>query len=206
MEFLINESQLKLILQEQNKSKMNDYMKTLYSFSNNLVNRAAKKYGLNLKLLLTWGASMGGLVMPLDEYLRTGNFNITETQKVLILIGISAIFFYDNKKALESILVKIKEEGLEEPFKRALSKAEELNEAFTNFLQSLNVSLGNSLDLISYSFLIPIVADLQTIASGSDSIENAAKIIATRLFASGVVIVGTEALTKVIEKVLNRFK
>ena len=97
MEFLINESQLKLILQEQNKSKMNDYMKTLYSFSNNLVNRAAKKYGLNLKLLLTWGASMGGLVMPLDEYLRTGNFNITETQKVLILIGISAIFFYDNK-------------------------------------------------------------------------------------------------------------
>lgn len=206
MEFLINESQLKLILQEQDKSKMNEYMRRLYSFSNDLINRANKKYGLNLKLLLTWGASMGGLIMPLDEYLKSGNFNITESQRVLILIGVSAVFFYDNKRVLESILNKIKENGLEETFKDALNKAKELNEAFTNFLQSLNVTFGNVIDLISYSFLIPIISDLQNVSSGADSLENVAKIIATRLVASGVVIVTGEALTKVIRKILKRLK
>lgn len=39
---------------EQDKSKMTDYMKQLYSFTNNLVNRAGKTYGINLKMLLTW--------------------------------------------------------------------------------------------------------------------------------------------------------
>jgi hypothetical protein len=206
MEFLINESQLKLILQEQDKSKMNEYMRRLYSFSNDLINKAGKKYGLNLKLLLTWGASMGGLIMPLDEYLKTGHLNITESQRILILIGVSAIFFYDNKRVLEEILNKIKENGLEDTFKLALSKAKELNEAFTNFLQSLNTSFGNSMDLIAYSFLIPIIADLQNLTSGTDNIENVAKIITMRLIASGVVIVTGEALTKVIRKILKRLK
>ena len=56
MDFLINESQLRVILQEQDQSNMSDYMKELYSFTSNLVNKAKKTYGLNLKLLLTWGA------------------------------------------------------------------------------------------------------------------------------------------------------
>ena len=66
MDFLINESQLRIILQEQDKSNMSDNMKELYSFTSNLIGRAKKNYGLNLQLLLTWGASVGGLVMPLS--------------------------------------------------------------------------------------------------------------------------------------------
>ena len=50
MDFLINESQLRVILQEQDQSKMSDYMRELYSFTNNLVNKVKKTYGLNLKL------------------------------------------------------------------------------------------------------------------------------------------------------------
>ena len=57
MDFLINESQLRDILQEQDQSKMSDYMKELYSFTSNLVNKAKKTYGLNLKLLLMESSS-----------------------------------------------------------------------------------------------------------------------------------------------------
>jgi hypothetical protein len=64
MDFLINEFQLRTILQEQDESRMNGYMKTMYSFTKNLVNRAGKVYNLNLKMLLTWGTAVGGLVMP----------------------------------------------------------------------------------------------------------------------------------------------
>ena len=51
MDFLINESQLRTILMEQDKSKMTGYMKKLHSFTTNIVNRVSKSYGLNLKML-----------------------------------------------------------------------------------------------------------------------------------------------------------
>jgi hypothetical protein len=35
---------------------------------------------LNLKLLLTWGASVGGLVMPLDRFIKSGRFELTDEQ------------------------------------------------------------------------------------------------------------------------------
>jgi hypothetical protein len=50
MDFLINESQLRTILQEQDESRMTEYMKTMYSFTKNLANRVSKVYGLNLKM------------------------------------------------------------------------------------------------------------------------------------------------------------
>ena len=80
MDFLINESQLRLILQEQDQSKMTDYMKDMYSFTSKLVEKAKKIYGLNLRLLLTWGASVGGFVLPLDNFIKPGRFNLTEEQ------------------------------------------------------------------------------------------------------------------------------
>ena len=44
MDFLINESQLRTILQEQDESRMTEYMKTMYSFTKNLTNRVSKVY------------------------------------------------------------------------------------------------------------------------------------------------------------------
>ena len=59
---------------------MTEYMKTMYSFTKNLVEKVKKIYGLNLRLLLTWGASVGGFVLPLSEFIKTGRFNLTEEQ------------------------------------------------------------------------------------------------------------------------------
>ena len=120
MDFLINESQLRIILQEQDESKMTDYMKTMYSFTKNLVNRVSKAYDLNVKMLLTWGTAVGGLVMPLDKFIRDGNFELTDDQRYLVLAGIAFITFYENKRGLVKILKKIKEEGLEDAFSLAL--------------------------------------------------------------------------------------
>jgi hypothetical protein len=206
MDFLINESQLRIILQEQDQSKMSDYMKELYSFTSNLVNKAKKTYGLNLKLLLTWGASVGGLVMPLDNFIRTGRFELTDEQATLILIGVACTYFYDNVKTLKTILTKIKEEGLEDTFKEVLIKSRNLRDSFFNFMKSVNVTLGSTLELVTYSFLIPIITDIQSaIIQGSD-IQTTSMTIAKRLFASGVVLIGQIALTETIKKILKKFQ
>jgi len=206
MEFLINESQLRTILMEQDRSKMSGYMKKMYSFTNNLVNRVSKSYGLNLKMLLTWGTSVGGMVLPLDNYIRNGNFDLTDDQRYLVLAGIAFIMFFENKRGLTKILEKIKEEGLEDVFKVVLEKATNLKESFKSFLSSINVTVGSFLDTIAYSFLIPIIVDIQSVAAKSTDLKEASMLIAERLIASGVVIVSSKILSTVIKKILERIR
>lgn len=206
MDFLISESQLRIILQEQDESKMSDYMKELYSFTSNLVNKAKKIFGLNLKLLLTWGASVGGLVMPLDNFIRNGRFELTEEQTTLILVGIACSYFFENAKTLKTILAKIKEEGLEDTFKEILIKSKNLKNSFLKFLKSANVTLGSTLELVTYSFLIPIITDIQSAIVDGGDLQTTAMKIAKRLIASGVVVVGQISLTETIKKILKRLE
>ena len=206
MDFLINESQLKIILKEQDHSKMSDNMKELYSFTNNLVTKVRKLYGLNLKLLLTWGASVGGLVMPLDNFIKSGRFEITNEQATLILAGIACMFFYENSKSFKSILNKIKEEGLGDIFKEVSIKSKHLKTSFLNFLKSANVTLSSTLELVTYSFLIPIITDIQSSVVDSKDLQTTAMTISKRLIASGVVIVGQVALTETIKKILKKLE
>jgi hypothetical protein len=204
MDFLINESQLRTILQEQDQSKMSDYMKEMYSYTSNLVDRAKSIYGLNLKLLLTWGASVGGFVLPLDNFIKTGRFELNEAEQTLILIGIACSVFYDNSRALKLIYKKIKEQGLEDVFKEVLIKSKNLKNSFSRFLSSANVTISSSLDLVAYSFLIPIITDILNGASSGD-VGMVAKTIAKRLIASGVVIVSQAVLTDAIKKLVKKF-
>jgi len=206
MDFLINESQLRTILQEQDESRMNGYMKTMYSFTKNLVNRASKVYGLNLKMLLTWGTAVGGLVMPLDQFIKSGDFNLSDDQRYLVLAGIAFILFFDNKKGLVDVLKKIKEEGLEEVFRKTLNKGQELKSSFKGFLSSLNVSVGSFMDTVAYAFLIPIILDIQNIAESSVDPKEAGLLIAERLVSSGIVVVGAQVLSQVIRKIIQKLK
>ena len=205
MDFLINESQLRLILQEQDQSKMSDYMKEMYSYTSNLVERAKSIYGLNLKLLLTWGASVGGFVLPLDKFIRTGRFELNEAEQTLILVGIACSVFYDNSRALKLIYKKIKEQGLEDTFKEVLIKSKNLKNSFSKFLSSANVTISSSLDLVAYSFLIPIITDILNGAMNGGDATTIAKTIAKRLIASGVVIVSQAVLTDTIKKLVKKF-
>jgi hypothetical protein len=205
MEFLITESQLKLILQEQDQSKMSDYMKEMYSYTKNLVEKSKKIYGLNLKLLLTWGASIGGFVLPLDNFIKTGRFELNDVEQTLILIGIACSVFYDNSRTLKLIYKKIKENGLEDVFKEVLVKSKNLKSSFSRFLSSVNVTVSSSLDLLAYSFLIPIITDILDASVNGGDIEIMSKTIAKRLIASGVVIVSQVFLSETIKKLIKKF-
>lgn len=206
MEFLITEQQLKVILEQQDNSQMTDYMKTLYTFTSNMVRKVSKVYNLNLKMLLTWGTSVGGMVMPLDNYIKTGNFNLTDDQRMLVLSGVVFILFFEGRRGLKKILDKIKEEGIQEQFENAINKANELKNAFKDFMETVISSTVIFSETIAYSFLIPIITDIAEIAHKTTNIKEAATNIAERLIASGVVIVGREALISIIRKLLRKLK
>jgi len=206
MEFLITESQLKTILTEQDKSKMTDYMKELYSFTENIVNRAKSIYGLNLKMLLTWGTSVGGLMVPLDEFIRTGDFNLNEEQTILILAAVASLLFFENKRGITKIIEKIKDEGIFPQFEQILSKGQELKSAFVSFLNSINITIGSLMEVAAYSFLIPIIFDISAIAESSTNLRQSSLQIVERLLASGVIGLSGQSLTVAIRKILKKLK
>lgn len=206
MNFLITEGQLKVLMNEGYKSFFAENMRILNAFTNNLINKVKRKFALNLKLLSTWGTSVGGLVLPLDEYIRTSEFKVDENQAALILLGVVSIIYFDNKSLFEKIYSKIKEEGLEQIFLKVYTKGLKLREAFLGFLNSLQLSITSISELISYSFLIPIILDIQNLVRGSGDFEKTAENITERIVASGLVLVGSEVLSEVIKKISKRIK
>lgn len=206
MDFLINESQLNFLVESENTEKFTRNMKQLNSFTVNLVNKAKKIFGLNFKFLITWGPVIGGFVAPLDKYIRDNYLEFSEDSIVLITLGIACTYFYQNKKETKKLYSKIEEEGMVGVFEEMLIKSKELKNAFVGFLESLNLTIGTTVEMIHYSFLIPIINDLQQIAHGAKNTTELAKLIVERLVVSGVLLISGQALVDVINKILKRFK
>jgi hypothetical protein len=207
MEFLISQSQLNLILNEQrNDDVLSSSLKKMKSFTNNMVGRVLKTYDINLKMFLTWGTSIGGLVMPLNEFLKSGNLDLSESERYLVLSGIAFLIFFEGKRGLSKILTTIKENGLEEAFDAGLLKAYQLKDSFTNFLRSTKVITSQVLEIISYAFLIPIIGDVQNIAGDVTNITESSIMIAERLAASGVVLLSREVLVSLFKKLFKKLQ
>lgn len=206
MEFLITESQLRVLLQEEEKSQLGLYVKNMYAFTKQMLNKVFKSYGINLRMLLTWGTSVGGLVLPLDQYLRTQHMELTEEQRMLVLVGIIFALFFETKRPFTKIMSLIKENGLENIFQDGLQKGTQLRDAFTNFLSSANTGVGTFLEAIAYSFLIPIITDVQSVLGQTEDIETGAILIAERLLAAGVILIGRQTLIDVVQNVLKKLK
>ena len=204
MEFLITESQLRVLLQEEEKSQLGLYVKNMYAFTKQMLNKVFRSYGINLRMLLTWGTSVGGLVLPLDQYLRTQHLGLNEDQRMLVLVGIIFALFFETKRPFVKIMSLIKENGLEDIFQDGLRKGTQLRDAFTNFLSSANTGVGTFLEAIAYSFLIPIITDVQSVLGQTEDIETASILIAERLLAAGVILIGRQTLIDVIKNVLKK--
>ena len=206
MEFLITESQLRTLLTEEGRSMLGNYMKRLNTFTKQIVNRTFKSYGINLRMLLTWGTAVGGLVLPLDRFLRNQNFDLTEDQRMLVLAGLAFSLFFETKRPAMKLFSAIKDEGLEEIFKVGLRKGSQLKDAFLNFMGSLGTGSASFIDTIAYSFMIPIITDIQSVLMDTQDIDEAAILIVERLIASGVVLMSSQALTETVKKVLEKLK
>ena len=204
MEFLITESQLRVLLQEEEKSQLGLYVKNMYAFTKQMLNKVFRSYGINLRMLLTWGTSVGGLVLPLDQYLRTQHLGLNEDQRMLVLVGIIFALFFETKRPFVKIMSLIKENGLEDIFQDGLRKGTQLRDAFTNFLSSANTGVGTFLEAIAYSFLIPIITDVQSVLGQTEDIETTAILIAERLLAAGVILVGRQNLIDVVKNILKK--
>jgi hypothetical protein len=205
MDFLITETQLKTILNEEKSSKIINSLKYLNSFTKELIIKAKKDWDIDFKFLTTFGTAIGGFVAPLNHFIRTGDFELTDSQITLVLIGIVALYYYNNKSSLMKIIEIIKSEGIENEFNRVLLKSKELKKSFVKFMTRINKTMSDTFSIMKFAFLIPIISDdiMETLIGSSD-VKTATTLIVKRLLAYGAITLSSEVLSNVIEGILKK--
>lgn len=202
MDFIISQNQLHVIVEQNTSDDITDNLKKLFDFTRELIEKSMRIWGLNAKFLLTWGAALGGMILPLKNWIENQNVNFTQEQIYLLLLGITCNYYYDNSIFIGKVMEKIKEEGLLDFFKKLYSKSEQLKKSLVEFLRSLKIFGESMTSIMSYAFILPILGDIYEMTVGEDIIENA-KMISQRIAASGVVLIVGYSLTTFIEKILR---
>jgi len=203
---IINEQQKKLILKESIVDNIRKSIEEGYEYSTKVLSEVKKDYGLNLDFLITWGASIGGFISPIGEFVQGRYPSLTDVELSLILTGIIAVHYLDNKKDIEKILLKIKEEGLSEAFKVGLKKSNELKNTLFNFLESLNITFFKVSKMMSYAFIVPILLMIFNMVKSGQISPSDAKEITVRIIGSGVVSLSGIVVRDLITKLIKRFK
>ena len=107
---IINESQKKILIKESLLKDVSDTIKNNFEFAKEIIQASKEQMGINLQFLVTWGASIGGFVGPLTQFVEGQHPELTPTQITSIMIGITATYYLDNKNTIREILSKIKDE------------------------------------------------------------------------------------------------
>lgn len=201
---LITEEQKRILIKESYRSKISDVVKQNYEFTKKVLKETMSTTGINLEFMLTWGASIGGFMRPISEFLQTGNVNLTDIELSLVLTGIMASLYLENKETLKELLSKINEEGLTEVFVSGLKKTEELKFTFLRFIESMNITFSKVSNMLAYAFIVPILPMLYQMSDIGMSAKEIKEIV-TRIVSFGLVTVSSIVLREVVSKILKRF-
>jgi hypothetical protein len=202
---LISESQKRRLIIESVGDNLGKDTKKLFDLTKTIINQSSEQLGMNLQFMLTWGASIGGLMGPLSDYIEGKSPSITDMDKSLILIGVISVLYYDNKESIEKILKKIKDGGLSDEFLDTLRKGKEIKKTFLDFLSSLNISAHKMTNIMSYTFIIPLLPMLYSISQSGEISPKDIESIVKRIAGFGMITVSGIALKELIGKIIKRF-
>lgn len=205
MKVVISENQNKLLLTEGLSEKILKSYKLMIEFTEKVLKEAKTVTGLDFGFLLSWGSTLGGLMMPVSKFIEGEYPELTSLDLSLLVTGVMVTYYTSNKKALVKILSEIKERGLVEVFDKMLSAANNLKDTFLSFVESLNITMSKVSNMLAYTFLIPILPQLYEMAQmGFD--QTTINQIIKRLLSYGVIIGSSIIVREVIRKIINRFR
>lgn len=205
MKVVLTESQYRAILLNESRDEFTNYLSNLKEFAETVITKTEQDLKINLNMLLIWGAGVGGVMAPLNDFIMSGNFNLNEFQVASILCATSAILFNESKSTIKTLVDHIKKQGIFEVFSQVLKKGTKLRQTFFKFVESLNMTLYTISNIMSYSFIIPILPIIWEM-SQSGIKGNEVKEIIVRLMSFGLVSVSGNALKELITKLVARFR
>lgn len=199
MKVVITEEQYKRVLTESFKSEVEDKLSSAYQFTKDVIRGAQEQLGISFKFLLTYGAGIGSVIRPITDYLNGKYSTLTETEiQGLVIAALSIVFF--NAKDYLKIYKKTKEEGLLEELSDAVTFTQKIKDRLSRVLDVLGVSVYTGLDIIAYSFLLPILPAILNILQNPEM----DMVALEGLLSSSFITASAVVLKKIIEKLSEK--
>lgn len=206
LRFQINEQQRKSLIVESLSNDIKKIQEESYLLVKKVLDDTKEQIGVNLSMLLTWGASIGGFMSPVMQWLQNKNPELSSVDVSLISTAIICVLFTNSKEDFTKLMSEIKKRKLSGEFKSAIKKSNELKFAFLGFLGSLNISLHNLSNMLSYAFLVPILPLIYSMTSSGELSSKEIDMIVRTIASFGFITFSGNYLKRLIDVILKRFK
>lgn len=203
MKYIIKESQKQIILEAIN-DRIKEVQEDGVELTKKIVEDTKSHTSINLKMMLTWGTSIGGFMGPIMQWLNGQVPELTEKDLSLIAAGIASVIFFQERNFTKSIIKKIKEDGLEGPFKLGAIKANQLKTVLAGFLKSLNLSAFSVTNMLSYAFLVPIIPMIYDAVSEGIWDMKDTEMLVKSLSAFGLITITGNFLKRLMDLIVDR--
>ena len=205
MKIIITENQNKALLNESVSESIIRSYRSMKKFTEKVLKETKETTGLDFEFLMSWGSTLGGLMIPVSQFIEGKHPELTSLDISLLITGAMVTYYTSNKKALSKILETIKEKGLVEVFDEVLSSTSNLKDTFLSFISSLNITMGKMANMLAYTFLIPLLPQLYEMAqTGYD--QNTVNQIVKRILSYGTIIGSSAIIRELIKKIIVRFR
>lgn len=203
MDVILNENQYKKIILEVAKKKIEGSSEENKNLIKRIVSDVKREFKLDLKFILTYSVTIGGLIGPVYEIIGSSVPSLSNVEMSLISVGVIMTYYYNNSELLNKILIKIRDNGLINEFNLMLEKAENLKLAFFDFVQSLNVTIGSMSNILAFTFLLGVLGTLVNFSENDFTNLETNKLIMSLMGYFGTLAskhITKELLTKMIER------
>ena len=93
---------------------------------NDAIKAANENFKFDLKILATFSAGIGGVIVPLNDFVKGEYPNLTETNYLLITVAVAMILVTEHTENTKKLLSEITKQGLTKEFKRTFKAGSEL--------------------------------------------------------------------------------
>ena len=199
MKVILTESQYKKILLEGYKEKVGNTLMKMHEFSAKVVGDASTQLKYDFRFLVTYGAGIGAILQSVFEYLDGTFDGLTDVQIAgLAVMAVGIVFFED--KDLKEQISKISEMGLDSELGQAVSFTDRLKSKFSYLLKLLGMSIHRLSNIVSYSFLIPILSIVIEVVTSHGSDSTQFQTLVESLLTSGLIAVEGVAIRDILLK------
>lgn len=202
---LISEQQKRILLREEISDRVISTIESNYSFAKKVLETTTKQTGLDVRFLITWGAGIGGMMRPLNDFIMNNNPTLSVDDACLIITSLIFNYFFESRIFSKKLDKLIEDKNLKEIYLKADIKADELKVTFVKFIESLNITFHRMTNVMAYTFIIPIIPMLISFAHGDINKEDV-MILVKRISSFGLVALSGNIIKELVTKMINRFK
>lgn len=205
MKILISETQYRTLIVESSKEKIISTTQENFQSFLSILKTAQEQLKDSFRFLVTYGAGIGALVGPVTQYLQ-GEFPTLNREQIasLFIMAVSIVFF--EKQNLKVNKEWFETRTLGDELETAIEYLERMKAKVSNILKITGSSIYRSMDILSYTFLLPIFSVLLNLITDQNVNSDTLNDIIEPLVSSGLITLSGAAIKEFIDRLVNKLQ